>query len=148
MPDYRISAAADIAAPAATLYALIADYRDGHPRILPRPPFGALVVEEGGYGEGTVIRFETKLLGVTDVTRSRITEPEPGRVLQETDLAGRFYTTFTLDPLPTGGTRVEITTVAKSRGGPLGWLERSLMTRFLRGTFEKELALLAAAARA
>jgi hypothetical protein len=28
----------------------IADYRDGHPRILPPQGFGPLVVEEGGSG--------------------------------------------------------------------------------------------------
>ncbi len=146
MSDYRISASAAIEAPAPTLYALIADYHSGHQKILPRPPFGALVVEQGGVGAGTVIRFETKFLGVTDTTRSRITEPEPGRVLQETDLAGRFYTTFTVDPTPSGGARVTITTVVRARGGPLGWLERQLMTRFLRTTFEKELTLLRTAA--
>src|SRR5687768_1410472 len=47
MPRHRIEAEAVIDAPAAVAYAIIADYREGHPHILPRPPFVSLDVEEG-----------------------------------------------------------------------------------------------------
>ena len=43
--------AAEIEAPAAEIYRIISDYREGHPRILPRPPFTALAVEQGGTGD-------------------------------------------------------------------------------------------------
>lgn len=147
MPAYEITASIEIPAKAPVIYGIIADYRKGHAKILPRQ-FHSLTVEEGGYGAGSVISFKATMLGTTQLTRARVTEPEPGRVLQEADLAGRFVTTFTLDPSPAGGTRVTIRTVAQSRGGPLGWLERTMSTRFLRKTFEQELALLARVATA
>jgi hypothetical protein len=45
------------------LYAVIADYRVGHPAILPRQYFTELSVEQGGQGEGTVIRGSVKVFG-------------------------------------------------------------------------------------
>lgn len=143
MPDYRVNATADIAARADKIYGLIADYRSGHPRILPRPPFGDLQVEAGGVGAGTVIRFEMRAFGATNTVRARITEPEPGRILQETDLAGRFITTFTVEPLTPDRTRVTIATTARSPSGLKGMIERALSRRFLHATFRRELAQLA-----
>jgi hypothetical protein len=58
MPTHQVSASADVRAPAEKVYAILADYRHGHPQIVPRPPFGLLEVEQGGYGAGTVIRFQ------------------------------------------------------------------------------------------
>lgn len=78
-PDVHvISASARIDAPPERVYAIIADYRTGHPRILPEP-FSGLTVERGGIGAGTTIRFQMKLLGRTETYRADITEPEPGR---------------------------------------------------------------------
>jgi hypothetical protein len=48
MPPHRISASADVMAAAEKVYAIIADYRHGHPQIVPRPPFGLLKMEQGG----------------------------------------------------------------------------------------------------
>jgi len=44
------------------------------------------VVEEGGIGAGTVIRFQMRILGRLRTFHAAITEPEPGGVLVETDL--------------------------------------------------------------
>ncbi len=52
MPLLHASAERTIPAPAAAVYALLADYRDGHPRILP-PAFSDLTVLQGGIGAGT-----------------------------------------------------------------------------------------------
>ena len=57
MPSYIISHTARIAAPAARCYGVIADYHVGHPAIVPPRAFGPLVVEQGGVGAGTQIRF-------------------------------------------------------------------------------------------
>ena len=38
MSTYQASASLEIEAPATRVYAIISDYREGHPRILPRPP--------------------------------------------------------------------------------------------------------------
>src|SRR4051812_23646107 len=140
-PDVSVSRR--IAAPPGRVYAAIADYRDGHARITPRPPFGDLVVEEGGMGEGTVIRVGIRLMGTERTFRARVTEPEPGRVLVETDLATGTATTFTVRP-DDGGTRVTIATVLQpTRSGFLGMIERVVSARFLRPVYLQELALLA-----
>jgi hypothetical protein len=83
----NITASRIINAHADEIYKIIADYRTGHPRILPRAYFPSLNVETGGYGEGTMLHFEMRLLGQTQTFRSHITELEPGHVLQETELA-------------------------------------------------------------
>ena len=48
MAKHTISASKLISAPVRSVYDLIADYRNGHPRILPKPYFVSLHVEEGG----------------------------------------------------------------------------------------------------
>jgi hypothetical protein len=136
-----LSAQAVIDAPPAVAYSLIADYKDGHPRILPPPPFLDLEVEQGGVGAGTVIRFRMRMLWITRTMRAAITEPEPGRVLVETDLAGDVVTTFTVEPAGNGRqSRVTITTEMESGGRLLGWLRRRLVTRFLRPVYAREIA--------
>src|SRR5262249_3682655 len=95
---HTVSASALIAADPKRLYHILSDYRTGHPRILPRE-FGDIVVERGGTGDGTVIRFQMRILGKTQTFRAAISEPEPGRVLMETDLeTNHAVTTFTVDP--------------------------------------------------
>lgn len=143
-----LSASATIQAPPPVLYSLIADYREGHPRIIPRPPFVSLDVEEGGTGAGTVIRVGMKVLGSLQSYRAWITEPEPGRVLVETSDTG-YVTSFTVDPGEDGrSARVTISTDLSARRGLSGVLERLLMPRLLRPVFVEELRLLAAAAGA
>ena len=141
---HTISASALIPARRERVYSLIANYKDGHPRILPKQ-FKGLVVEQGGFGAGTVIRFQMSLLGRTQPFRAAITEPEPGRVLVETYLDGNgAVTTFTIDP---GGapadSRVTISTELPVRSGFLGKLERTFSTLLLRPIYAKQLENLA-----
>lgn len=148
MPVHHVSASARIAAPPERLYDIIADYHHGHPAILPRPPFVSLVVERGGTGSGTVIRVETRALGRPGGFRSVVSEPEPGRVLVESNDNG-FVTTFTVDPLPDGGhARVTISTAMTTPTGIAGTLQRWVMPPILRRVFTRELALLARVAAA
>ena len=63
MAKHTVTASALIPAPPQNVYQLIADYRNGHPRILPKPYFIALHVEKGGYGEGTIINYQMKVMG-------------------------------------------------------------------------------------
>jgi hypothetical protein len=142
MRTYQISASATIAAPAARVYGIIADYRNGHPHIVPRPSFGDIVVEQGGIGAGTVIRFPMRVLGRTRTLRGIISEPEPGHVLVESYPEDDSATTFTVEPLSEGECRVTITTDMMTRSGPLGLIERWLATRFLGSVYERELRLL------
>lgn len=139
--DYRVSTSAAVNAPPQVVYSIIADYRDGHQRIVPRPEFGEMVIEQGGRGAGTVVRVKVTLLGISKTVRAAISEPEPGRVLAESDLAGNFVTTFTVDPSPDGmDCQVTITSDMKSRWGSL---ERYFTRRLLLSMFQRELKNLA-----
>src|SRR5262249_18853568 len=125
MPRHRVSAEAVVDTPPGLAYAVIADYRDGHLRIIPRPPFVSLEVEQGGTGAGTVIRFQMRVFGRVRTFRAAITELEPGRLLVETDLDSGTVTTFAVVPVEDGRkSRVTITTDIETRGGLLGRLER------------------------
>jgi uncharacterized protein YndB with AHSA1/START domain len=143
MPTRRISASALLTAPAARVYAIIADYAGGHARILPRPPFVSLTVEQGGVGAGTVVNFQMKVAGQTRSFHSTITEPEPGRVLVETDAQAGTVTTFTVEPRNGGQAAfVTIATDTPVRAGLMGKLEGWLAERMLKPTYEQELKLL------
>ena len=133
MAHHRVSASALIPAPPTKVYALIADYRNGHPRILPKPYFVTLRVEQGGIGAGTVITFQMKLIGRVQTFHAVIAEPEPGRILTETDTDTGAVTTFTVEP-KTGGQQasVTITTDTQVPGGLAGLIQGWLTSRLLR----------------
>jgi len=57
-----VTASAVVPARRERVYSLIANYRDGHPRIVPQQ-FSGMVGEQGGIGAGTVIRFQMSRLG-------------------------------------------------------------------------------------
>jgi hypothetical protein len=141
---HTINASAVIPARCERVYSLIANYNDGHPRILPKQ-FTGLVVEQGGVGAGTVIRFQMSVFGRKQTFRAAVTEPEPGRVLVETDLdSNGAVTTFTVNP---GGapadSHVTISTELPVRGGFLGKIERTMTTFLLKPMYVKELENLA-----
>ena len=129
-----------IEAPADAVYAVIADFRDHHPRILP-PAFSDIVVEEGGVGAGTVHRFTLTLGGRPRTSRVRVDEPEPGRVLTEREVGGTMVTAFTVDALPHGCSRVTITTTWQTPG-LRGVVERMVAPRMLRRLYADELTRL------
>jgi hypothetical protein len=132
------------------VYNIIADYHHGHPLILPKPYFISLRVEQGGFGEGTIISFDMKVAGKRQTFRAAITEPEPGRVLVETNLGQEgAVSTFAIEPRDSGqGSKVTITTEGViEREGMAGTLERILTTKYLQRIYKKELRLLDALAR-
>ena len=146
--EYTVVASADMDAPPDRVYAIIADYHNGHPHILPKQ-FRNFAVDKGGIGAGTVIRFEVRALGQTQQFRGFVTEPEPGRVLvEEYSEPAPSKTTFLVEKSPSGpGTRVTFTTEMTSRKGLAGTIERFMSTRFMKKLYAEELALLAARAR-
>jgi hypothetical protein len=137
----RAEATADIDASAAIAYDIIADYREGHPSILPPRYFTGLEVERGGRGAGTVIVFGMKAMGRVTMSRAEVSEPEPGRVLVETIAVRDLVTTFTVDPLGAQRSRVTIVTEWPARG-VAGLIERLLAPAMLRRIYAEELALL------
>lgn len=150
MQSYNASASAVVKAPAQQVYAIIADYHQGHPRMLPKQ-FTNLTVEQGGIGAGTRLRFAMKVMGQTHHFQSVVTEPEPGRVLIESNTSETMppsVTTFTVEPLAGNAhCQVTIQTRSQSRDSLAGVIERFLSKLFLQGVYAQELALLAAYAK-
>jgi hypothetical protein len=143
MKPHRVEASVHVAAPASRVYGILADYRDGHQRILPPRYFQGLRVESGGVGAGTTIHVDMRVLGRARSFRATVTEPEPGRVLAETDVDTGTVTTFTVDPGADGASAVvTIATELGTRGGLAGAVERTLTTAFLRRVYIEELGLL------
>src|ERR1044071_10169368 len=133
--SFTVKALAHVDAPADGVYNIIADYRNAHPHILPKQYFGWLEGEQGGRGEGTVIRFQMRVLGQTRVMRATVTEPEPGRVLVETDTGGDGpVTSFLVEP-EGSGSRVTFSTEMTSAGGALGGVGRFVLRGGLRRVY-------------
>jgi Polyketide cyclase / dehydrase and lipid transport len=128
-------------------YAVLADYLDGHPRILPSQ-FSNMSVEKGGIGAGTIVRFQMTALGRKQNFRAAITEPEPGRVLVETGIdEKRVVTTSIVDPgHHPNECHVTFTTELQVRDGLLGIIEGFLAERYLRPIYIDELDRLAGVA--
>lgn len=142
---YEVSYTASIGAPARNVYRILADYNDGHPRILPSA-FRNMVVERGGVGAGTHTRFDVHAFGQMQSIRHEVFEPEPGRVLVERDRDVDSQTTFTVDPVA-NGSQVTIRSELLSRSGLAGVIERFLSRRFLLRLYREELANLEREAR-
>lgn len=141
---YAVSTSRRIDAPAERVYAVFADYREGHPKILPSRYFTGLSVEEGGYGAGTRLVVEMRVGGRIRTLRGTVTEPEPGRRLVETYPADRTETAFLVIPRPhENACDVTISTVFPKRWGPIGWLERHIVRRLTDRIYSEELQLLA-----
>ena len=144
----RIEVSAAIDAHPADLYAILADYRNSHPAILPKPYFSRLVLDQGGQGAGTIVNVHMDVYGMKRVFQQVVSEPEPGRVLAETDADAGVTTTFTVDPI-NGSHRslVTITTLSRTGPGLQGLVERVLMPFILRRIYKETLGLLAEYAR-
>ncbi|HEX2907974.1 MAG TPA: SRPBCC family protein [Phototrophicaceae bacterium] len=127
------------------VYAVIADYRVGHPAILPKPYFTELAVEQGGQGAGTIIRVGMNVMGVKQVYHEVVSEPQPGRVLVEADAEAGVTSTFTVEPVNAGQqARVTIASDARPSPGLKGLLERLFNPPITRRIFQQELRQLAA----
>ena len=137
MRTVSVEAEAVIDAPPDRVYRIIADYRNHHGKILPAA-LTDFVVEEGGVGAGTVIRFKAKLMGRTQAARQRVEEPEPGRVLSEHDLGRDLVTTFTVTP-SNGGTGLRIASTLQT-GGLQGFVESLVLPRILSPMYREEIA--------
>ena len=145
MKPYRATASALIDAPPKLVYDILADYRGGHPLILPKSYFVSLDVEKGGVGAGTVISFQMRIFGKMQTFRAAITEPEPGRVLVESNLDGAGSTTSFIVDARNQNASCEVTIATEGmteRSSLLGALERFLTISFLQRIYRAELKLL------
>ncbi len=140
MGQIRVVAERIIGAPPERVYGVLRDYREHHPKILP-PAFSDFRIEEGGVGAGTIVSFTMTAGGRKRNFRSRIDEPEPGRVLRETDLESSAVTSFTITP-ERPGSHVRIETSWQGGGGFGGLMERLFAPRILRRLYADELGRL------
>lgn len=145
MATIHVSAEASVAAPADTVYGYLADMREHHPHFLP-PAFSDFEVESGGVGAGTVTCFKLTAGGRTREYRMQVAEPEPGRVLTESDSNSTLVTTFTVTPAG-AESRVRISTTWEGAGGIGGFFERMFAPRVIRGIYADELERLNVYAR-
>jgi uncharacterized protein YndB with AHSA1/START domain len=144
MARILISVERAVEAPAETVYGYIADMRE-HPRFLP-PAFSDFRVESGGVGAGTLTRFKMTAGGRTREYQMKVAEPEPGRVLTESDTNSSAVTTFTVSPQG-GASLVQISTSWDGAQGIGGFFERMFAPRVMRAIYLDELNRLDAYAR-
>jgi hypothetical protein len=139
------SAEGTVSAPADQVYGYLADMREHHPRFLP-PQYSDFRVESGGVGAGTVTRFTVTAGGRSRAYRMTVAEPEPGRVLTESDAGSSLVTRTTVTPQG-DASRVEISTSWQGAGGIGGFFERIFAPRAMRSIYEDEIRRLDAYAQ-
>ena len=145
MGTIQVTSEQAVGAPAEIVYSYLADMRTHHPRFLP-PAFSDFEVESGGVGAGTIFKYALSAGGRTRHFRPVVAEPEPGRILTESDTNSSAITTFTV--IPHGESCVvRISSSWEGAGGVGGFFERTFAPRVLRGILADELKRLDAYAR-
>jgi hypothetical protein len=151
MGRIRFEGAATLNARPEIVWDILTDYRNGHARIVPKPYFSDLTVEQGGKGAGTIITFTFRAGGTMRHVRHIVSTPEPGRVLVESEADGSGGVTFTLTPVDGGQrTRVEIVTDMAGGTGLRGVIEQIFLPpyrRLMTKIYLQELANLEALAQ-
>ena len=138
MSKIRVAESMVIDAQPEEIYALLADYRNEHPQVLPKKYFKSLEIESGGQGAGTVFRTRVRAGGGEREYHMRVTEPAPG-VLVETDIPTDLFTTFTVTPAQGGQqARLEIAT-EWTTPGIKGMFERLLAPSAMQRIYREEL---------
>src|SRR5579859_6597047 len=145
MAEIVVSEEGAVAATPDRVYSYIANYRDHHPRFLP-PAFSDLRIDQGGIGEGTVISFTLNAGGRKRSYRMKVSEPEPGSVLAESDELSSLVTTFTVSPQG-DSSLVRIQTRWQGSSGIGGFMERTFAPRVIKRLYADELQRLDAYAR-
>ena len=144
MGSVLVAESAVIDARPEVIYSILADYRDEHPRILPRQYFQELTILRGGQGAGTVFRARVRVLGTETRYEMVVSEPEPGHMLVETDASAGVVTTFTVSPIGDGNrTNLEIATTWTTRGSLAGFLQGLMTPLVSRPMYRTELQLVA-----
>ena len=138
MARVRAQAEKSIDAPPIVIYEVLADYSVHHARIMPPDHFANLEVESGGVGEGTVFHITARLAGKRQRLHMRVSEPEPGTVLWETNLDTGVVTEFAVSGNGAGTTLVRMSSEWEAHGLK-GLVDRLLAPRVMRRLFAEQL---------
>lgn len=131
-----------IPAPPEEVYEALIDFQNVRPSILTNN-FVDYTVEQGGVGEGTVIRYHLQAAGRKRPYRMHVTETSKGEILTERDSHSSLVTMWTLTPLDNGQTLVRVVSEWEGASGIGGFFERTFAPRGLRGIYDKMLSRLA-----
>ena len=137
MGDIVVTAARTIAAPPQAVYQVFANYKDHHPKILP-PAFSDYKLEQGGIGAGTRLSFVLNAGRRRRAYTMRVSEPDPGHILKESDEGSSLTTTFTVTA-EGSGSRVLIETRWQNAQGFGGLMERLFAPRVMQRLYVEEL---------
>jgi uncharacterized membrane protein len=125
------------------VYESLIDFQNACPSIL-TSNFINYNVEQGGVGEGTVIRYHLKAAGRKRPYRMHIAETSKGEILTERDSNSSLVTMWTLTPVDNGQqTQVRLVSEWEGASGIGGFFERTCAPRGLRGIYDKMLSRLA-----
>lgn len=145
MVRFTVETDSVIHAAAKDVYAVLADYNNGHPKIMP-PQYceGLNVLKGSGVGENSRIEAHFNIYGQRETLVMDVSEPEPGRILQEIDTKATNITRFIVDPIDQATCRVTLQTkIMKQTGIPPGpTLDMWLKSFVLKQIFTEELKLL------
>jgi hypothetical protein len=156
MAAFNVFAERTITAPADQVYGYVADMRHHRPHFLP-PAFVDFHVESGGVGAGTVTKFEITAGGRSRQYRMTVAEPDPGRIMTESDESSSLVTTTTVTPQGSTACQVRIAACwtgaseagigEVGRGGVGGIFEPIMPPDAMRDVYADELERLAAYVR-
>jgi len=139
----EISAIID--SPPSRVYNILADYREGHPAILPKKYFSEIVLLEGGKGSGTIFESQLNFMGIRQKYHVEVSEPDPGHILVETDEITGGVVTFIVKSFE-GGSKSHLTISMQNKVSPgiKGYIEKLLNPYLNRRIFTEEIGLLRA----
>lgn len=144
MNSVKFAIEQEIAASPAQVYHLIADYHYWHPRIISPKIFTGLEVTAGGYGAGTQVTIQMKLMGQTQILHAEIEEPQPGQVLLEKVRENNATTTFRVLPAANPAhSLVSIQTEMPAPAGLEGKLQGWLLKRLFLPAYREEMTRIA-----
>lgn len=143
MPTLHVEHTEIINAPPAVVYNILSDYEVGHPAILPKQYFKALVLEKGGQGSGTEFRVDMNVFGAKRSYDMVVSEPNVGEIIVETDKITGLATYFKIEPVADGQkSAVTIASEMPLSQGVAGWLEKLMNPPITKRIYKQELAIL------
>jgi hypothetical protein len=128
--------------PASQAYSYIVDYEKHHGAWLP-PAYSEYRVTGGGVGSGTLFSYHLNTGRRERDYHMQVTEPDPGRAVQEADTGSSLTNTWTVEPRGDDSI-VRIETRWQGAGGVGGFFERTFAPRAVQALHTDTLARLVA----